>query len=1257
MSRNTLLLVDDVETNRAILRALFEQDYNLLEAENGDQALMLLSQYQDTIAALLLDVLMPVKDGYEVMADMKKNGLIAKIPVIIITSEDSIENEVRAFDLGASDIIMKPFEPHVVKRRVQNAVELNLHREHLEELVEKQAVKLRESKDVLMDALSSVIEHRSVESGQHILRIRMFTKILLEVIMRTYPEYDLNERIISIIASASAMHDIGKISIPDAILNKPGRLTEEEFTVMKAHSEKGCEILAGLDRMDDKEYLSYAYNICRYHHERWDGSGYPDGLKGDSIPICAQAVGIADAYDALTTDRVYKKAFSADKAYNMILNGECGSFSPKLLDCFKSVRDKFAELAHSYADGHSPKADTEKLLAVPQIQQAEEQNALQYGQMKYTAMLRYADATVIEVDLDTGIYHLVYAINEDFETLRYGTNYEEAMRSFVREFIYIEDKNNAYNAIDTYMQDFMENGLLKRTRKYRVFHRTTSSYVWYETTVLRVNIKNPKSHSVLVVWKMLTDEPNELTVKNDDKKETVAIQNLLIGMQQCVNDKWLTIISVNQGFINLFGYSEDEIDALYDGHFAELIHSDDRNAVLSEIKDQLMLGNSLELEYRVVTKDGRIVWVLDKCQLSLNEDGTEVLSCVLMDITQVKQAQEELRLTMERHQIIMDQTNDIIFEWDIAEDRLFFSSNWIKKFGYDPISDKISTRIPQVSHILPEDVPKFVRLANAIGGGLSYSEEEIRIADSNGQYIWCRIRATAQFDSTGVPIKAVGVILDIDNEKRRTQELIDKAERDSLTKLYNKSVSRSKIKNILDNRDEAEQLAMIIVDIDNFKYINDSRGHMFGDTVLKEIAIKLKKLFRSEDIIARIGGDEFLVFVRRITDINIIKERAAKVIDSFHNILSDDLKDCLLSCSIGISVCPQDGVDYRDLFQACDQALYHAKQQGKDQYMMFDRAVMDRAFEFNSEQVFAASTRIESDDMSDLETYSIVQRAFKILYEAKELDMAVNSILKMLGQKYNVSRVYIFENSADGTHCSNTFEWCNEGVASEMQKLQNISYKDDLDGNYQDNFNENGIFYCPDISELKENQYRIIRSQGILSLLQCAIRDDGKFIGYVGFDDCMVKRVWTQSQIDALAFISELLNTFLLKKRAQSQALNSAQNLQMILDNQNSWIYVIDPDTYILKYINAKTHKSAPEACLGMKCYEAFFNREKPCEICPACKIRENVNQTIEMFNPVLNIWSLTDASYIKWGGKDACLLSCHDISAYKIRNDKAGKT
>ena len=327
ISRDTLLIVDDQKSNRTILRIIFEDRYNLLEAENGQQALEIMQANRGIIAATLLDVIMPIKNGYQVLEEMKETGLLKDIPVIVISSTGTAEHELKSFSLGASDIITKPYEPLVVRRRVQNVVELNRHRWHLEELVNEQARKLHRSNQMIVDTLSALVEYRSLESGQHILRIRHFTKLLLDDIATRYPEYELTANDISIAASASALHDIGKISIPDAILNKPGKLTKEEFEIMKSHSVTGCNMLDHLRGMENQDYLRCAYHICRYHHERWDGSGYPDGLVGDDIPICAQATGLADAYDALTTKRVYKDAYSHEKAVDMILGGQCGVIS------------------------------------------------------------------------------------------------------------------------------------------------------------------------------------------------------------------------------------------------------------------------------------------------------------------------------------------------------------------------------------------------------------------------------------------------------------------------------------------------------------------------------------------------------------------------------------------------------------------------------------------------------------------------------------------------------------------------------------------------------------------------------------------------------------------------------------------------------------------------------------------------------------------------------------------------------------------
>lgn len=1241
MKRDTLLIVDDMELNRAILRNLFEHDYNILEAENGEQAMLLVKQYHDSLSAMLLDLIMPLKDGYQVMKEMNEYGYMNSVPVVIITSDNTMENEVKAFDTGAADIILKPFEVHVVKRRVQNAVELNRHKLHLEEMVQAQSIKLRESNEILIDTLSSIIEHRSIETGQHVLRIRKFTKVLLEDIMLSYPEYDLNEQKIGVISSAASLHDIGKISIPDAILNKPSSLTREEFDIMKTHSIKGCEILAGLNRMDDKEFLRYAYNICRYHHERWDGNGYPDGLKGDNIPICAQAVSIADCYDALTTDRVYKKAISPQEAITMILNGECGCFSYKMLDCLKNVKNKFAMLTQNYADGQTISTHTREELKVS-TRQEEVDRKMEMVQLKYFALLRYVNSTVMEIDHNSGVYHIIYLQNDDFLSFRKELSYHEAIHSFIQNAIDPEDRADMEAFLHTSIQDIMDSGVQRVSRICRVFHRASGAYLAYEVSMLRVPMDDPHIHKFMLIWKGM-DVESVPSYDDHEALRSTMMRNLQIGIEQCRNDRDFTITDMNDGFISLFGYSREDIEERFHNSYANMILPEDREQVRKQFEKQYQEGNSIELEYRVRTKSGEILWVLDKCQVILGDHSQEYLNCVLMDITQNRKAQEELRLTMERHQIIMDQSNDVIFEWDIHNDKISFSSNWKKKFGYDPIQDNFSINVPIASHVLPEDMPHILELMQRIASGEPYGEAEIRIAKADGRYAWNRIRATTQFDQHGESVKAVGVLMDIDDEKRKTEKLIEKAERDALTNLYNKSAARRKIQKLI-HENKAATGVMMILDLDNFKLINDFYGHMFGDAVLSEIAARLQEFFQN-DIVARIGGDEFLIYVINGSDMSLIK-RLELLLDDFRERFAYDIKDRTLSCSIGIAEYPLHGEEYQDLFQHCDLALYQAKQKGKNCYVFYDQKTMSKTFGVDTTHMMAASTRIDSDEAKGFEEDDIVIQAFRLLYESGNVEQAVNAILEMVGKKYDVSRVYIFEDSLDGSYCRNTFEWCSDGIEPEIDHLQKVRYQDL--GPYRDNFDENDIFYCKDITKLTDGMRKVLAPQGIHSLLQCAIRDGGKFVGYVGFDDCREQRLWTQNQINAVTFISELLSTFLLKKRAQDRAITAAQDLKMLLDHQNSWIYVIDPDTYELYYINEKTSQIAPHAKLGMKCHEAFFACSSPCDICPVRDIRNKINATIEKYNPVLKVWSLADASYVKWENKDACLLCCHDITMYK---------
>lgn len=1249
--RDTIIIVDDMEINRAILRGVFEREYNLLEAENGEQAMLLVDQFHDRIVAMLLDLVMPVKDGYEVMTEIGNRNLLAEFPIVVITAEDSVESEVQAFDLGASDIIMKPFEPHVVKRRVHNIIELNLHKLNQEELIEAQAAKLRESNEVMIDALSSIIEYRSVETGQHIRRIRMFTKILLEDVARSYPEFGLTDKMINIIVSASSMHDIGKIAIPDSILNKPGRLTDEEFEIMKSHAAKGCEILAGLDRMSDREYLQFAYNICRYHHERWDGKGYPDGLKGDSIPVCAQVVGIADCYDALTTDRVYKKAIPPEAAFNMILNGECGLFSPKLLECFKNVRITFAELSKEYADDNLPKPEYEKPMHQAKLYLDDSLDTLQLGQIKYFTLLRYMEATVMEVDLNTGLYHVMYLPSKDFELLKSGNHFSESIKNFVEGAVHPDDREEASLLSGPYMKEFFESGYMKKTRKYRVYSKIDGDYRWCRATVMRIDTGNPRQRKAILIWEELDGQfaeqrPGAGLADSDE----ATLKGLLGGVQQCLYDQWFTMIQVNEWFCSLLGYKKEEIESEHHNRYLDFIYPADRENVKALLKEQLMAGNTAELEYRIMTKDKGVVWILDKCHLVTGSDGTEYLFSILIDITKSKEAQEELRLMAERHKIIMDQTNDIIFEWDIEKDQIAYSSNWKTRFGYEPIKELASKKILQASHIHPEDLPVFDRLIHDLSGGIPYEEIEFRLADINGRYHWYKIRAAAQFNDMGKPFKAVGVVMDIDEDKRFSQKLQDKAERDELTKLFNKSTARKRIEAYLEKREEEDLSALLIIDVDDFKLVNDRYGHMFGDVVLREIADEMRRLFREGDIIARIGGDEFLIFMMGVTSEEVVTLRAQKVIDAFQRLMRQQLAQSRISCSVGIAFCPRDGESFEALFQRSDMALYEAKSMGKNCYLIFNKDSMDRPFGLIDSQR-AANTRIDTYDSPGMVINELIEQSFRKLYESDDMELAISSILELVGRRFQVSRSYIYEDDEDGNYTSNTFEWCNDGIAPQKHLMQHIDYER-LGKTYKESFDESGIFYCPDITSLPKTQREYLESMGVKSLLQCAIRDDGGFRGFVGFDDCVIRRVWMREQIDALIFTAKLLSTFLLKKRAQDKAVEMADNLKVILDHQNAWIYVINPETYRLMYINAKTYALAKKAREGMTCYEAFFERNEPCEHCPAQSYKEGDRKTQEVFNPILKVWSSVNVSEIKWENQKAYLLTCLDITPYKEKEE-----
>ncbi|MEH2941846.1 HD domain-containing phosphohydrolase [Lachnospiraceae bacterium KK002] len=352
MNRHKILVVDDVESNRMILAEIFRRDYQILEASDVKTTLQILEKSSGETAAVLLDWHLSEEDGSRVLEEMKQKGWMNHIPVLVVTAEQSIDTEKQCIGLGAADMIRKPFDSDVIRKRVDNNISLYQHKNHMEEKVQEQnqilrkqyavmklqADKLKKSSQQMIDIVCNILEHHYPEFDENTQTVREISRIIGRKVQAHYPEYKLTDADVEAIAELAALRDIGKLLISDHVLFKPAKLTREEKEYMKSHTAKGCEIMKMMKGIQTPDDHRKSMEICRYHHERYDGKGYPEGLKGDEIPISAQIVSVVDAYHALISERIYKRAYPKEEAYYMVLGGECGIFSPKIMECFRMSR-------------------------------------------------------------------------------------------------------------------------------------------------------------------------------------------------------------------------------------------------------------------------------------------------------------------------------------------------------------------------------------------------------------------------------------------------------------------------------------------------------------------------------------------------------------------------------------------------------------------------------------------------------------------------------------------------------------------------------------------------------------------------------------------------------------------------------------------------------------------------------------------------------------------------------------------------------
>ena len=1124
--KDTLLLVGNADSDRRNLYTILEPHYYLLEAEDVLQAVMLLEQSANYIAAVVADL--PLTDGSALRTLVEAANPIGghSIPVIsLVTPVGTGQREEMAFAMGVTDVVHKPYTSVIILRRIQILTELYTHQWQLESLVEEQSHAIRKNNQTMVDTLSSIIEYRNTESGNHVLRLRRFTQVLLQEVAQCCPEYQLDEYIIDRISSAAALHDIGKISIPDSILNKPGRLTKDEFELMKTHTTVGAQLTEQIGDIGDPLYLRYIYNICLSHHERWDGRGYPQGLKGDEIPICAQVVGLADAYDALITPRVYKEPYPHNTAVNMILNGECGAFAPKLLECFKRVRGTFAALSSQYADGYSPKSDQIRLPLPAPVRKEHPLTALELSHLKYQAMLHHQGDTVIELDVSNHNYHVIYNPNPDFVSFFQDADFDEMTARLMSDGVHPENAESVDTMYSQLRKLLFEQNQRKHSFCCQIFSHFYQKAFPYEVTLLRVNTDIPEQRIVLAIFHNLQkDSMAELTNQPEQSPELSLFYGLSGGALCCQADRDLTILQHANTLFPLTGYSAQEIVELYGDAFLAMVHPEDQAALIVALEKAKQVLSQWECTFRLSRKDRKPIWMLCKGKFVIRPDGQELCVMMLTDITHTKAREAYLEGCAALHQSLVELSEGVIIEWNIKTHQLTCSDRWLQMFGY---SLTISEFTPGgASHLHPDDIPLLQHRMHHLMNSDEAGVVDIRIANSEGRYLWCRLRAKAMRNSAGQTERVSMILYDIDELKRDALAMRRQAERDSLTKLLNKASAQQNITEYMENRASEAMAALVVLDLDNFKSINDTLGHMYGDAVLSQIGSTLQSFFRSHDIIGRIGGDEFMILMKDIPNRELVEDRCQLLVDTFREMLKKLMPKLQVSVSVGAALVPSHGTTYADLFRHADEALYAAKRAGKCRYHIY--STMD-AYETLSDDL--AHTRIESDEQPVLLGETLMRFVFHRLYESRDVDATINELLSYIGTQFNVSRVYIFENNDDNTACSNTFEWCNQGIQPEKDNLQNLSYLTDLAG-WPNLYKDSGVLYCSDISELEPRFREILEPQGIKSMLHCAILDRGVFRGYVGFDECTANYLWTSEQVAMLQFLAEVLAVFLIKQRA-----------------------------------------------------------------------------------------------------------------------------
>ncbi len=483
---------------------------------------------------------------------------------------------------------------------------------------------------------------------------------------------------------------------------------------------------------------------------------------------------------------------------------------------------------------------------------------------------------------------------------------------------------------------------------------------------------------------------------------------------------------------------------------------------------------------------------------------------------------------------------------------------------------------------------------------------------------------------------------DINRQKEEYEHLLHQAHNDVLTGLFNKATTQKFITNYLKNaRLKDKKQALFIIDIDGFKAVNDHFGHLFGDAVIAELAHHIKDSFRKTDIVGRVGGDEFMVLLKNISDNNIISDKAQELIGQLQREYNAKEEIYKISASVGIAVSPESGIEFEELFEKADRALYHVKAEGKNNYYIYHDKMPVSEYVNNR----INSELQEKNQKSFYE--NVIEYIFRILYRSEDADAATNLILEVIGRRYSISRTFILEKKKNQMY-ANTFEWCNDGVQSQQGKQQHILSM--VAEKFFHYFDENGVFSCENVTLLPQELRRYFNNSPVKALLECAMVDKGNLVGLIGFEYHPHPRAWKNEEIEALSFTAEILGTFLLHRRSMDEVKLSRMQALEILDHIESFIYVIDKNTREILFLNESAAEFFGTDKIGKHCYDSVCCESMNCSFCPAVLLTEVVKSAKQdIYIPKRKIWLHVSVSKIQWDGdRDVCMVHCHDITAIK---------